>query len=105
MQQSPLISSIVPDAPLPSDTSKLMPPLASGVAAQRTALGSKMVYRDANYYLLARCIAARTGKTLQDWAQREIFKPLGIVGAALGRFVLMVTLFEQPDFSLPWSTC
>lgn len=46
------------------------------------APGSKMVYCDANYYLLSRCIAARTGKTLQKWAQREIFKPLGIVGAA-----------------------
>lgn len=28
----------VPDAPLASDTSRLMPPLAAGVAAQRTAL-------------------------------------------------------------------
>lgn len=46
------------------------------------AAGSKMVYCDANYYLLSRCIAARTGITLQEWAQREIFKPLGIIGAA-----------------------
>lgn len=44
--------------------------------------GSKMVYCDGNYYLLSRCITARTGKTLQEWAQREIFKPLGIVGVA-----------------------
>lgn len=46
------------------------------------APGSKMVYCDANYYLLSRCIAACTGKALQEWAQHEIFKPLGIVGAA-----------------------
>lgn len=44
--------------------------------------GSKMVYCDANYYLLSRIVATCTGEPLQNLVQRTIFKPLGIVGAA-----------------------
>ena len=44
--------------------------------------GSKMVYCDANYYLLSRIVVTATGETLQSFVQRELFSPLGIVGAA-----------------------
>lgn len=44
--------------------------------------GEKMVYSDANYYLLSRVISQKTGRTLQDLVREWLFNPLGITGAA-----------------------
>lgn len=44
--------------------------------------GEKMVYSDANYYILSRIVAQRTGQTLQELAREWVWNPLGIAGAA-----------------------
>ena len=44
--------------------------------------GQKMVYSDANYYILSRIITQRTGRTLQELVREWIWNPLGVSGAA-----------------------
>lgn len=44
--------------------------------------GERMVYCDANYYLLSRVISQKTNRMLQDLARDWLFAPLGIIGAA-----------------------
>lgn len=44
--------------------------------------GERMVYSDANYYLLSRIIEKRSGTRLQDIALARLFRPLGIYGTA-----------------------
>ena len=40
--------------------------------------GQKMVYSDANYYILSRIITQRTGRTLQELVREWIWNPLGV---------------------------
>ncbi len=40
--------------------------------------GSEYLYSNAGYWLLAQIIERATGKTLREWADEEMFKPLGM---------------------------
>lgn len=44
--------------------------------------GAKMLYSDANYYLISRLIFRMTGQKLQDLARERLFRPLGVAGTA-----------------------
>lgn len=44
--------------------------------------GEHMIYSDANYYLLSRVIAKKSGRHLQDIALERLFRPMGIYGSA-----------------------
>jgi uncharacterized protein YbbC (DUF1343 family) len=41
--------------------------------------GVRFVYSDTNFILLGEIVRRRSGKTLDEWTQQEIFKPLGMV--------------------------
>lgn len=45
------------------------------------APGEKMVYSDANYYLISRILSQQCGKTLHKLVLDRLFNPMGIVGS------------------------
>ncbi len=57
-------------------------------AAQELAMapGSGYLYSDVNFILLGRMVELASGETLDDFCQKRIFKPLGMVDTGFRRF-------------------
>ena len=66
-----------PDFMLPPDRNFLNKVMRQPIVYQP---GTKMVYTDANYYLVSRILSAQTGMRLQDLAREELFTPMGMYG-------------------------